>query len=540
MSGPTQVRAAASAPPRVRAAWPTIVVVLVVAVLFFLYLRQSLITPMTSDGAANVLQAQSMLHGNLLLHDWWVSDVSFYPTELSQYALIEAVLGLSPWVVHVAAAMTYTLLVVLSALLARGSARGRVGLARALVAAGIILSPQVSATQIVLLQPQHAGTSVPLLVAWLLIDRAPQSPGPRNRWLTPVVVCVILGVTAIADASVLLTGIIPLVLVCLVRACPGVMRGARTEPRWYELSLAGAGAVAGLGFLAPRAIAALGGYREWPVLSGAGPITFWARGAKWTFQGVLELFGADFYQARPGIEVAFAVVHLVGAILVIGALLLALARFFRFTDLLIPVFAVGIVLNLGAYLTSPRSHGILSTREIAGVLALGAVLAGRVLGERVLAMVTEAKGIKGLKGWSWPVLAVVAAGYLGGLAYAAAQPAAPPAHQPLASFLAAHGLTDGLAGYWQASSTTVDSGGRVLVSGVAVDGHGHLVPYQWETDDSDYARSRHHANFVVADGPLPLSGAWPAALRTFGRPQRVYRYDGYTIGVWDTNLLRRL
>jgi hypothetical protein len=540
VSGHTQVQAAQSAPPRVRAAWPPAVFALVVAALFFLYLRQSLITPMTSDGAANALQAQSMLHGNLLLHHWWVSDVSFYPTELSQYALIEVVLGLSPWVVHVAAAMTYTLLVVLSALLARGSARGKAGAARALVAACIILSPQVSATQIVLLQPQHAGTAVPLLVAWLLIDRAPKnpkSPGARYRWLTPAVVCVILGVTAIADASVLLTGIIPLVLVCLVRACPGVMRGERTEPRWYELSLAGAGAVAGLGFFAPRAITALGGYHEWPVLNGTAPISLWARGAKWTFQGVLELFGADFYQARPGIEVAFAVVHLVGAILVVGALLLALVRFFRFTDLLIPVFAVGIVLNLGAYLTSTRSHGILSTREIAGVLALGAVLAGRMLGERVLAAVTSRNG---LKGWSWPALAVVAAGYLGGLVYAAAQPSAPPANQPLASWLAAHGLTDGLAGYWQAYSTTVDSGGRVLVSGVTMDGHGHLVPYQWETDDSDYARSRHDANFVVADGPLPLPGAWPAALRTFGRPQRVYRYDGYTIGVWDTNLLRRL
>ena len=31
-----------------------------------------------------------MLHGNLLLHDWWVSDVSFYTTELPQYAAIEA------------------------------------------------------------------------------------------------------------------------------------------------------------------------------------------------------------------------------------------------------------------------------------------------------------------------------------------------------------------------------------------------------------------------------------------------------------------
>ena len=70
-----------------------------------------------------------MLHGNLLLHNWWVSDVSFYTTELPQYMLIEALAGLGPWVVHAAAAMIYTLLVLLAALLAKGRVQGgrRVG-----------------------------------------------------------------------------------------------------------------------------------------------------------------------------------------------------------------------------------------------------------------------------------------------------------------------------------------------------------------------------------------------------------------------------
>jgi len=70
-----------------------------------------------------------MLHGNLLLHNWWVSDVSFYTTELPQYMLIEFFAGLGPWVVHIGAAMTYTLLVLLAAVLAKGRARGREGLA---------------------------------------------------------------------------------------------------------------------------------------------------------------------------------------------------------------------------------------------------------------------------------------------------------------------------------------------------------------------------------------------------------------------------
>src|SRR6516165_442359 len=190
MTGQTQVRMAAPGPTQVRAAWKVAAVALAVAVLFGLYLRVSLVTAVTSDGAANALQAQDMLHGNLLLHNWWVSDVSFYTTELPQYMLIEAVLGLGPSVVHVAAAMTYTLLVVLAALLAKGHAQGTAGLARALLAAGIMLAPQLAATQIVLLQPEHAGTSVPILVAWLVIDRGPRM---RPRWLGPALVCVVLG-----------------------------------------------------------------------------------------------------------------------------------------------------------------------------------------------------------------------------------------------------------------------------------------------------------------------------------------------------------
>ena len=539
------------------------VVVLAVAVLFTVYWRQSGLAPVTSDGAGNALQARDMLHGNLLLHNWWVSDVSFYTTELPQYMLIEAVLGLGPWVVHVAAAMTYTLLVLLAALLAKGGVRGRAGLARALLAAGIILAPQLSVTQILLLAPDHTGTAVPLLLTWLVIDRAgpggsaglegrppgtPRSrgePSPLSRWtprpplgLVPVVVCVMLTWTMVADSIVLITGIAPLVLVCVVRTCPGVMRRGRPTPRRYELSLAGAAVVAaGLGSLAPRVITALGGYQESHVATRTAATSQWLHGAWVTFQALLELFGADVFNARPGIELVFVALHLAGAITAVCALFLALRQFFRLQELMIPVFAVAILLNLGAYMISPHARSILGAREMAAVLPLGAVLAGRMFGERVLAAALAAKRAKG---WFLSALTLVAAGYLGALAYGAAQPAAPADNQPLAAWLVAHRLTDGLAGYWQANSTTLDSGGRVLVSGVTLARDGDLAPYLWETDGSGYHASLRYANFVVADGPVPLHGAQPAALRTFGRPQRVYHYDGYTVLVWDTNLLRLL
>ena len=258
-----------------------------------------------------------------------------------------------------------------------------------------------------------------------------------------------------------------------------------------------------------------------------------------TFQAFLELFGgnvfgATFFGAKPVIEVVFVALHLIGAIMVAWALGLAFARFFRAGELIVPVFAVAIVLNLGAYMSSTHAQHLLGAREMAEVLPLGAVLAGRVLGDRIAAWVRAAKG------WFVPVLAVLAAGYLAALGYGAAQASVPAENEPLASWLVAHQLTDGLATYWQANSTTVDSHRQVVLSAVVQNTSDRLVPYQWETDDANYNPALHYANFVVADGPSALPGMQLSAELTFGRPQRIYHADGYTILIWNTNLLAKL
>jgi hypothetical protein len=509
-------------------------VALAAAVLFFCYWRQSQAAPLSSDGAGNVLQAWDMLHGNLLLHNWWVSDVSFYTTELPQYMLVEALTGLGPWVVHVAAAMTYTLLVLLAALLAKGRAGGAAGWARALLAAGVILAPQLSATSILLLSPDHIGTAVPLLVTWLLIDRAPP------RWYVPVLVCLLFTWTMVADSIVLLTGIVPLLLIAAGRAFAGLIRrGGPRAARWYELSLAGAAAVAGVaGLFAPRVLVALGGYQQSPVGADTD-LSQLQHGAWVTLQAFLELFGANvfntsFWGARPALEAVFVALHLAGAILAACALGVGVARIFRFGELIVPVFAAAVVLNLGAYMISTHAQDLLGAREMAGVLPLGAVLTGRVLGDRIAAWARAAKS------WFAPVLAVLAAGYLATLGYGAAQASVPAVNEPLASWLAAHRLTDGLATYWQGNSTTVDSGRRVVVSAVVQDVRDRLVPYLWESDSANYDPARHYANFVVADGPSALPGMQLSAELTFGRPARIYHADGYTILVWNTNLLDKL
>ncbi len=290
--------------------------------------------------------------------------------------------------------------------------------------------------------------------------------------------------------------------------------------------------------MAPLIIRAAGGYTTAPVpghIVGLGRLP---GAARVTFHAALNIFGANVVAAHSALELAFAVLHLAGAALAAWAACLAALRFFRARDLLVPALAVAIAVNLAAFLLTAQA--LAATREIAAVLPLGAVLAGRLLAPRLLAprpLIGRALRVP-LR----PVLAVVAAGYLAALGYGAAQPAVPAMSEPLATWLAARGYSHGLAGYWQAGSTTLDSGARVSVSSVGHGPGGRVVPGHWETSTLQYDPSRQYADFVVVKDSGTYSTRWlrGAAERTFGPPRQTYVVGPYTIMTWHANLLTRL
>ena len=504
------------------AAW-----VLGVIAAFACYLRLAQTRAVDSDGAAQALQAWDMLHGNLLLRGWRLSDVSFFTTELPQYMLVELVRGLNSDVVHVAAAMTYTLVVLLAALLAKGRSTGRAAVARVLIAVGIMLAPQLAAgVKTLISSPDHIGTAVPVLVVWLILDRA------RPRWYVPVVAAVLLGWAAVADTLVLYIGVLPLALVCAIRVWRAVaVEGRPLASQWYDLGL-GAGALVGgvAGELALHVIRALGGFVVQP------PVTQFVHGAVLphslgiTAEGLLLLGGADFLGLRLGATTAVLILHLVGVLLAAWGTWLAARRFLRDGNLVNQVLVTAVVIDLAAYVLSTQSGSVLATREIAVVLPFGAVLAGRLLADRLLAARLA------------PVLLVVLLGYLGGLVYELAQPPVPAQNQQLASWLAARHLHTGLSGYWQSNVVTLTSGNRVQIRQLSAS-RGRLNRYGWESKAAWYDSRRNSANFVVL---VPGTTEYPgftdkrAVLATFGKPARTYHVGRYQVLVWNTNLLADL
>ena len=335
-------------------------------VLYLCYLHVSRTEGVLSDGASNALQAWDMLHGNPLLRGWTVTDVSFYTTELPEYMLVEAVRGLHADVLHTSAAITYTLVVLAGGLLARGRAKGREGLVRFAIAAGIMVAPQLGpGTFILVFQPDHIGTQVPLLATWLVLDRAPRS------WYVPPVVGVMLAWAAVADRLVILIGVVPLAAVCAIRAYQALVR--RREgllSAWFDLSLVVAAcASVEISSVVVKLIGEHGGYTVQPVNLGVATVTEIPAHFRLAVQGVSGLYGADFFgMSSLGLKAGIALLHLVGLALAAYGLWLVLRRFFRSDDLIAQILALGIVINMVAYLASAMPTTYWSVREIAGVL----------------------------------------------------------------------------------------------------------------------------------------------------------------------------
>ena len=488
--------------------WRWLAVAAGVLLLFYCALREARQLAPQSDGAAMVLESWAMLHGDLLLRGWQLSDVSFYTTELPEYMLVELVRGFHPDVVRICSALTFTLLVVLAAAVAYGSrpADKRTAVVRAGITVAVMIGPTVLAATVLLNDPDHTGTAVPVLLALLILDRG------RRRWWVPVAVAAVLGWALVGDSLVLLIGVAPLVVVCGARSF-GLL-AVRREPfsaARYDLSLAAAGLAAAVGGTALSAlIKANGGF----VLSASEtkstvPSTALPANLAATLNDFLGLFSADFFASRLDDWLAVTAVHLICACLVAGALFLALRAFgrdFLGGDLIAQLLAVAIVINVLAYVVLYPGSGS-TVREIAPVFGLGGALAGRVLAEPLLRRRLE------------PALA------LGAVAVVVA--AVPPL------VIAKARPRRGRPGPVPGGSRPDPRAGRLLERRQHDAGHpgpgGHragqvppgagLEPLLWETQPRLFDSADNDPNFLVATAPGGPSSVTPAeAVAAFGQP----------------------
>jgi hypothetical protein len=190
------------------------------------------------------------------------------------------------------------------------------------------------------------------------------------------------------------------------------------------------------------------------------------------------------------------------------------------------LLCAAIVLDLSAYVISTMPV-LTNPYEVVAVLPAGAVLAARTCVPGHMA-VTRRTGLA-------TGLAAVAA--LLPLTIAAARPAATGPTAPLSAWLEAHGLTYGLAGYWNSSAITLQSDNRVQVRAVVMKGP-QIRPYAWETNTLWFDASRHDATFVIVD--LDGNGLSPSAEQYFGKPAMIGHVAHWAVLIYRKNLLEQV
>ena len=572
VGGRTGLRSARAArPPWQRTLAWAVALAVALAALFLLSLSQSRGSALSSDGASNILQAQAMLHGNPLLRGWWTSDVSFYTTELPEYALAVAARGLSPDVVHICGALTYTLTVALAGLLARGRATGAAGLRRAGIAVAIMLAPSVlGGTEVFLENPDHFGTSVPILLVLLLLDWGAARDLADGRWYVPAAACALLAWSQVGDELSLVAATVPIGAVGAFRlAVTLIRRRPRAELRWDGLLVAAALVSVAVARIAERALRAIGGFDQRPIpgtrLASLAQVP---GNARLLSQSIVLLFGAN-QPGQPSQPLTIsrhvplllsADLHVIGLVAAGAGLIAGIAAGFfgrparpggpgwdRVAQIL--VAAIGVTIAAGLFTTVMQS--LSSAHEVAILLPLAAVLAGRTLPSsarrlvrRLFGRLSEARAPSVRMATVTTAATVALAGWLAvgvsEAAYGAAWPASPLPVQSVAAWLVAHHQRDGLAAYWQGTETTVASGGRVLVAPVTAGG---TAAKHWEASSAWYQPSRYRATFVIA-GLSPISTENALSVATvrarFGRPAAEYHVGISIVMIYRYNLLTRL
>jgi len=503
-----------AARPRIRRGWAALAWIAGGIALYALLLKISLTQQVTSDSANNALQAWDMMHGNPSLHGWILGDVTFYTFELPLFGVIELFFGLHTIAVHVSMALIFLIVAGCAAAIAVTGSHGPSRGARAAVVVAVLAAPILTASDawIALGLPDHFGTGVFLLVSFLLIDRA-----AAGRYTAPLL-CAILCAGQISDVTVRYVAVPAIALVCAYQMA--VERKLMTRD---GANLLAALLSVPLALAIRRAMLHFGWYLMVAPNTKIAPVGHWPHNIAITWVAVRELFGAADGGARPaGSTVIFGYACLL--VVAIGMLRVLwrwrTAR--RVEQVLLVAIAAIVALYTFSTLASPRSP-----HDLLPVLQCGAALAARALvPDRITARLT-ALAVSGL--------AAVAA--LLPLALAAAPPPVETSTPvQLSAWLSAHGLRYGLAGYWDGSAVSVQSGNQVQIGTIEVVDGRKITPYPWEADLLWFDPAKHYANFVVID-VVEGQGLGSNVERIFGQPASTHRLGTREILIYRKNLL---
>lgn len=479
-----------------------------------IFLRLSWTQPGNSDNASIILEAADVVsRGNLLLHGWTLTNISFYTTDLPFYVLGVLVRGVTPSLIHNVPAVIYSLIVFACLLLINRRypiKESWTGLLFGLLML-IFLTP--FGVTISLFGPIHAATALFILIAYLFLDLSMEA---NRKALWRILFMGMMVLAVIGDDLAIYAGVLPVIAV-------SVIEWFRTKYNHHLINTCLAAGAILLGKMVLRLIQQFGGFKVVPIEMKFVSYDNFFKQIGLAVNGILSYYGANFFDQKVD-----------GAIIGIGLrILLTIAIFYmlyravklaasKSLDYLSMVLLVGMAINFAAYLFRELPPDAITARYLLPFFFFFAVLCGRLINQQF----TRIK-------YHFRVAVPIA--FIVSFYIFLPQLNVGPADKPqsaLAAFLKDKNLTYGYAGFWDAGFTTVESKNDVKIRQV-IGSDSKLVPMRWFAKDDWYKQP---ANFLVLE-PTNFNGvSLQTAKNTFGEPTHTYQVNEYTVLVWNNDV----
>ena len=495
--------------------------------------RVALVYPVSSDDATGILEAASVLRGNVLLQGWTVSNISFVMTDLPFYVAGVAIRGIHPSLLRDVPSAVYAIAVAMAAILAASAGRQR-----ALAAAAVLVLlglPAGGLAEFVTKGYTRVGTSIGLFAALLALEVPAGKRVSRARLL---VYSTVIGLTLLSDTYMMVIAVLAILAICLLGMAK---RGAYENLGLIRIAAATVSAVI-LAQVGTRIIGGLGGFGAAPLplkdyLSSDNRLRMVIANAWALAVNLPSLYRCDFPAGDRWFEWMICIGCMAGPALLAFALWQECPLWRRRTrsDFAGDVLWVSMLLGLAAFLASANQKDRGTLRYMVPFVLSGAVLTGRALGEKARSPAVVA-GILALLGSAYGVT----------VSWDLSKPPVVEPADALARWLDTHDLRHGFGPYWDASLVTVYGRGRVAVRPVRGrdlrSGETVIEPFRWMSDESWYRDAPAH--FVVYKrDPTPKFGFLIneyTCLSCFGAPSAKYTVGPYTVLTWNNDLRPRL
>lgn len=469
--------------------------------LVLFYYQIFVIEPVNSDTANALLAAQDIASGNWRLHGWFMAPDNYLGLDEASYALIWSITHNTLVTLRLVPVLQWSGLAFLAA---RLTTRGGFSFQSVFILAATLLVPAFGpySEHLYFQAPFHVPTTICMILSVMLCGSLYKTG--RLDWLWTSIFALIVIDASLSDPffQFILTG--PLLLALWI--CK--------PPSYNQIALLYLVCVI-CGMLLERLNILTGGFMQpatnIPVLASplAIPGEIYRTTLLWLV--VLGCFPSD-QQFWPMILAGLRI----PLILLLFVQILQCARSLRrleFTDLCLLLI---IIANMCAVGFTNASAYILTSRFFLPAWVCASILAAKFIRKHtaiagyscIISVLALAICI--LKIGRFPEKSVHFLCQDGG--YLAA--------------LEARGLTRGYAGYWQASDTTVATGGKIKVAAIILDQQGHLSAYDWFAKQSWFKGDTASTRFFVSTSNFRGGPNSEAIIAMFGKPDGIFVVQG--------------